>query len=285
MVEIGLPLQEIADGREQIRCAVHVEIRDAHVPSIRPPCIRRCAPRHEHRVVVVEVRVRHRERLEDVLIGEVAQRFAGHPLDDDGEQGKAGIAVDVLRARCEVERLLPGHDVHDIRFGNPVLFEAPARKSDQFPLIAQPAGVCQQVADGYRCPVVGNLCDVFPDVIVERQLSVPGEEHHGHGRELLRHRRHMKDRRWPNWRARLQVSHPITVFVDHRTVPTHADRAAGSFGVAPGLEHPIDPRRHIGSSRALLPRRDDLSQQPQDDSDRPDRERASGRPNPPTAAS
>jgi hypothetical protein len=112
--------------------------------------------------------------------------------------------------------------------------------------------VRQQVANRDRCAVGRNLWNVFPDVIVDRQLPVAGEEQHGDGRELLGHRRHMKDRRRPNWCARLQVRHPITVFVDDGTVPTHAERAAWPFGVAPGVEHPIEARRRIGTSRASL---------------------------------
>ena len=48
----------------------------------------------QHCRIVVKVRVRHSQRLEDILIREGAQRLSAHPLHDDGQQRK--VAVDVF---------------------------------------------------------------------------------------------------------------------------------------------------------------------------------------------
>src|SRR5439155_2743474 len=104
---------------------------------------------------------RHGEWLEDPLISKVAKRLTTDALHDDAEQGETGIAINILGARLEVERGLPGHDIEDIGFSNAILLEPAAWKGEQWPLIAQPAGVGEQMSKGDWCPVIGNLRYVF----------------------------------------------------------------------------------------------------------------------------
>ena len=61
-------------------------------------------------MIVVEVRVPHVERPEDVFLGELAQRLAARPLDDHGQQKVSGVAVEVLGSGWKVQRLLPRDD-------------------------------------------------------------------------------------------------------------------------------------------------------------------------------
>ncbi len=166
-VQIRLPLEEIAYGREQAGRAIGIEIGYAHPPSIPAPCIGRRAPGHEHRIVIVKVRPGHAKRLEDPLVGEIAERLSANPLHDHRKQRVPRVAIDVLGARCEVEALLARRDVQNVRIGDAIFLEAAARQPEQRPLIAQPAGVRQQMTNRYGRAVVRYLRQILPDVIVD----------------------------------------------------------------------------------------------------------------------
>jgi hypothetical protein len=59
MPEVLLPLEQIADGREQARRAIRVVVRDGDVPPVLLLFVGGRTALHEHRVVVVKVRPRH----------------------------------------------------------------------------------------------------------------------------------------------------------------------------------------------------------------------------------
>ena len=121
--------------------------------------------------VVVEPRVLHAERLEDVLVGKHSQRLPAHTSDDHTQQHITRIAVRILRARFEADVLLPREDLQDELFVV-IAVGGKSGESDQWPIVADAAGVVQQMPDRDRVGVLGYLRYVFADVIVERQFSL-----------------------------------------------------------------------------------------------------------------
>src|SRR5947209_7384107 len=130
---------------------------------------------HDVPRIVVEMRVRHTERLEDALVRKLTQRFARDALDDLGQQEVAGVAVEVVVTRLEVELLLPGDERNGLGIGEHI-FDAQPTERHQSVDVANAARVMNEVVDGYRRPIVWHLLDVCPDVVSERDLAVEYEE-------------------------------------------------------------------------------------------------------------
>ena len=57
----------------------------------------------EHLIVIVKMGILHPQGLEDELPGQLPEALAPGPLGDDREEEIAGVAVEKLRARSEVE--------------------------------------------------------------------------------------------------------------------------------------------------------------------------------------
>ena len=252
MLEIGFPFQEITDCRVQTRGTVGVEVRDAHVQlAVGAAHIRGCPSLHEHGIVVVKVRARHAEGLEDALVGELAQRLPAHALDDRTEQCEAGVAVEILGARHEVERLLTRHHVEHVALGDTVFVEAAAREVQEVPLVAQSARMREKMPDRDRVAVIPDFREIFPNVVIERQLAVANEEHGGHRRELLRHTGDVENRARADGDAVLEVRHAVALLVDDAAAARDAERTAGRIGPIPLGEDTVDSRV-CGVVRALL---------------------------------
>lgn len=119
------------------------------------PAVARRAIRDDHRGIVVEMRMRHAEGLEDVRFGEGAKRLAAHALDDGGQQEIARVAVGILGPRRGLQCFLTGEQVQKPRGpADPIL--ARRRQLDQKECVAEPAGVGEQVADRERLPYSGK---------------------------------------------------------------------------------------------------------------------------------
>ena len=123
----------------------------------------------------MEMRVRHAERLEDPLVRELTQRLPGDALHDLAEQEVAGVAVEVIVARLEVELLLSRDERDRLRIGEHI-FDAQPAERHQAVDVADAARVMHEMVDRDRRPVVRHLGEVFPDVVVERDLAVEHEE-------------------------------------------------------------------------------------------------------------
>lgn len=52
----------------------------------------------------------------------------------------------------------------------------------------------QQVADGEPAPIIRQISDVFPDLVVNGELAALRQQQDAHGREWLRNRGHVKHR-------------------------------------------------------------------------------------------
>src|SRR6266567_8086526 len=99
----------------------------------------------------------------------------------------------MLVAGFEVQRFLPRNEIEDVAFGYDIVF-APPRHLKQRPLIAQPAGVMDEIPDGDSLAEVGDLGHVLANVIVERELALLCKHNDSHGSELFGYRRDVEDR-------------------------------------------------------------------------------------------
>ena len=197
-------------------------------------------------MVVAERRARHPQRLEDALVREGAERPARDALDRDREQRVAGVAVEVLRARPEVERRLARQEIEDVALRDDVASPAPARHLQQAPLIPDPARVLREVAQRDRHAVVGELRHVAADVVVPGEPPLAGEERHRQGRELLGDRGDVEDALRGDGDAVLQVGGAVAPGEDDVVALHHRHRAARSVGARPGGEDRVDARFGCG---------------------------------------
>ena len=146
---------------------------------------------HDHAGIIVEVRVRHAQRFENVRLGEGAKRLAAHSAHDTGQQRIGTVVVLEFGARCEVEapRARENFDHHI------VVEHVIARRIQlvQREPVSHPARMRKQVADRDPALMVGPLGDVLSHLIVERQLAALCEEQDTHSGELFGDRSRGKD--------------------------------------------------------------------------------------------
>src|SRR5262249_26021081 len=102
----------------------------------------------------------------------------------DRKQEISTVAVKPLIAGGEVQPLLTRDDVERVFFRSRVV-EAHSGQRKERQVIAQPAGVMEQVADGDRLLIRGKPWDVFARVIVERALALLRKKQDAGRRELL----------------------------------------------------------------------------------------------------
>ena len=223
--EVIHPMDQIVHGREEVGRADVVGCGHPSIElAVRAGTVGVGAVRDDRRVVVVEERLRHGERLEDPLFRVGAQRETGHPPHRRGEQGVARVAVLKVLSRREVERALPDHQVDDVAFGDHIAV-TPAREREQMRLLSQTTGVGQEMTDGDRRPEIRKLRHVAADVIVERELALVLEEQDRHRCELLGDRPDVEDRGGGDQRPVLQTGQSVTAPVEGDAILRDQDRA------------------------------------------------------------
>ena len=113
LMEIPVPEQQVVDAAEQTPVPDRVEIRAPVqlVATGRTYAIRRNAARHDELPVVVEPGVDHPQRLEDIFLSELRERFSGRARDHHAHQPVVRIAVLVLFARNEIQGLLATDEI------------------------------------------------------------------------------------------------------------------------------------------------------------------------------
>lgn len=145
------------------------------------------------RRILVDVRVVHAERLENVLGGKRTERLAAQPPHDFGQKQVTRVAVLVIGAWREIEPSLARDECDE----GSIRIAAVGHRGGQLAQqehVAQAAGVGQQVTD--RQPaIIGQLGNVASRVVVEGQLAAFRQQHDAHGGELFRDRRDVKDGR------------------------------------------------------------------------------------------
>jgi hypothetical protein len=122
------------------------------------------AIRHDRRRIVVHVRVRHTERLEDIRFRKRAKRLPAHTLHDVGQHRVGAVVVFELAAGREVQPLLTRQEVYQR-----VVQIAAARRRQlhEKKHIAQPSGVREQVANRHPALTVRPFGDVLAHFVVE----------------------------------------------------------------------------------------------------------------------
>ena len=157
------------------------------------------------------------------------------------KQREAGVGIEEFRARLEVEVFLAGHHRQNIGVGDQVERVAPAGNRQQLPLIAQTAGVVQEVTERDRRAEIRQLGHVFAHGIVEPDLAFL-RQHQDRGRgELLRHRRDMDPARWRDLEVVIEIGHAVAALIDDAAILHHRERAARRCRLVPGGEQLIDP--------------------------------------------
>jgi hypothetical protein len=99
--------------------------------------------------------------------------------------------------------------------------------------------VIEHVADRQRRAVVGELGNVLPDLIVERELAIAGEEQHRGRGELFRHRACFEDGVAAVRDAALEIGQAEALLDRRLAIELDADGTAGR-GARPLGEHGVD---------------------------------------------
>ena len=87
--------------------------------------------RHDGRVVVLEARAGHAERVEDRLAREVVQPLSGRAVDSHRQQHIAAVAVGDLGSWREVQPPLAPEALQHVGLGKDMLGQTPARKPSE----------------------------------------------------------------------------------------------------------------------------------------------------------
>ena len=211
MVEIFVPELQVLYGRVQAGGAGGVEVGEVHAEGLILAVlfVAQRIVLDDLLVVVAEMGVRHAERLEDIFGCEFAKRHPTYAFDNDGQQREAGVAVHVFFAGLEVQRPLAHEHGHDVVIGDEILRIAPARQPQQRPLIANAAGVVEQVAEGDALTEVGQLGNVFVHVVVEGKFSLLRKQEDRSGGELFGHGGHVEDGGGGDGNVVVQIGHSI----------------------------------------------------------------------------
>src|SRR5713226_226986 len=185
-IEVFVPLEQVFDGGMHGAVAGLLEIRDIERVAVLVLLftISQRAIGDERGVVIAILRVRHFQRGKNILAGEFAQGLAADALDNHGEQEKSGVAVEPVAAGSEIEGLLAGNQRQRVGVsGHAVGINS--GKLHQAQVVAQAAGVIQQMQNGNFLAVGRQLGNVLPDVIVDGKFALFLEQENAGGGELL----------------------------------------------------------------------------------------------------
>ena len=176
----------------------------------------------------MEVGAGHAERAKDLLVRVLPQRPPGRASYDLGQEHVAGVAVQVLGSRHEVEFPLARDQPQHVLVAQDVLVRR-AREPHQDEVVAHTAGVMDEMADGDGAlRIRGKLGDVGAHRIVERQVAFVLGDEDGGGRELLGHRRQVEDRLPGERDPVVHLSDPVPPGEHEAPCLGHADRTAGT---------------------------------------------------------
>ncbi len=185
----------------------------------------------------------HAQGPEELRLRIVAQGLSRDALDCERQQRVARVAVEAFLTRGEVQLLLPSYQGENVALGDHII-HPPAGQSQQVPLVPQPAGVMDQVAQRDRLPEVRHFGHMPPNVIVERELALLGQQEDRHRSELLGDGSDVEDRGWADRDLVLEIGQAIAATIDHLTVPYHRQRAAGRVRLIPGCKQCIHLLSH-----------------------------------------
>src|SRR5689334_21150886 len=131
---------------------------------------------------------------------------------------------------------------------------AAALDAEQAPLIAQPTGVREQVANRDSLAAKPwDLGQIFSDVVVERELAVLREQHQGRRRELFGDGTTLEDRGIRIRHSILEVRQAVAVGVEGAAIFPESDAATGRR-VVEAREDSVDTCGEVGWRQLLTPR-------------------------------
>ena len=167
VAERAVPQQPVANRGPKAASAHDVVAGHVELPPGAGRAVRLRQPGHDAREVIAPARVRHAERSEDALAGELLKRLPAHALHDGVREQEAGVGVGVMIADRIVERLLRGNQSHDIGVRVHPQAAWPALERHEIAPLAKSGRVGQQVPDRDRASVGWQLGEVFAGVVVE----------------------------------------------------------------------------------------------------------------------
>src|ERR1700674_1564266 len=177
-------------------------------------------------MVVAELRVTHAQRRKDIFSREFTQRFAAHALYDDGQQEKSRVAVEPVVSGSKVQRFLP-HDERQRVLVRGHAVGVDSRELHEREVIAQSAGVVQQVQDCNFLSIVGEFRNVFPHIIVRGELSLLFKEQNARRSELLRSGADIKYAGGCDRNIFLQVREAVALGVNDGSAAITTQRTSG----------------------------------------------------------
>ena len=145
-IEVPIPWQQVVHTAHQATAAHHIEKSgpvDAEA-TFFSGIVSGNAVGHDDTVVIVEERMRHAERLEDIRGGKFGKRFSGRALYHHTGKKIVRVAVDVFFSRHIVQPFLTGDQFQDIvwrRKGSGI----PAREISQSQVVPEPASLVQHL--------------------------------------------------------------------------------------------------------------------------------------------
>ncbi len=138
-------------------------------------------------MVVLEARVRHAERLEELFVSEGRQRLTGRPLDQDPEQEVPRVAVQVALPGRKVESTLSREQLQRLARGSESIGSPPGQQGELV-VVPDPARVVHEVPRrNDSLGIFRQLWDEHADVGVQIEPSALRQDRDRHGGELLRH--------------------------------------------------------------------------------------------------
>jgi hypothetical protein len=172
--------------------------------------------------IAIEVGARHAERLEDVHIGEGAERLTARPFQDSAEQQVTAVVVAVFGAGGGIQTALARQDRNE-RVIRITVVRRPALQNIG---VTESARMGKQVPDGDAMLAVGPIRDVLRHVVVQRQQTALGCEQDTHRRKRLRDRRQMEHGGGCDGNLPFKTRHSITALVDDGALSADSDATA-----------------------------------------------------------
>ena len=151
-------------------------------------------------------------------------------------------------ARLEVQVLLTRQQVQHIIVADEIPRVPPARQPQQRPLVTDAARMIREMTDRDALAEIRQLRYVLPDVVVDRELAVCGEQQDRRGRELLRDGCDVKHAGWRQFDVVIEIRHPVRVAVDDAGALIETDGTARRAGLAELSKDLVDP----GPDRAIV---------------------------------
>src|ERR1700677_3971822 len=138
------------------------------------------------------MRVGHMERSEYALGAELRKRLSRNARSDFSEQRKPRVRIEIASSGPKIQFLLTEDQPQCLVLRDDVL-QTPPCKRQRLPLVANAAGMLQEIADRDLVAVIRQLGQVFLNLVIKGKLAIQLEKHDGHCRELLGNRCYVED--------------------------------------------------------------------------------------------